>query len=64
MLKRNNVSDIHYYDYMNIGDDDLLIEKKVNMQNTIIFTGAMLNNNYDYYHADMRLLKCFYKLAG
>ena len=34
LLKKNNVSDIHYYDYMNIGGDDLLIEKKVNIQNT------------------------------
>ena len=52
---------------MNIGidsDNDLPFKKALNMQNVIIFTASIFNNNHIQYYPSVRLVKCLYKLAA
>ena len=37
-------------------DDDLSLEKILNIQTGMVFIGLMFNNNYNRYHNDVRLV--------
>ena len=60
LFKKTNNSNVYYHNYMKVGinsDDDLSLEKKLNIQNTIVFIGPIYKNNYNYYHHDVLFMK-------
>ena len=63
MLK-SNMSDVYSHKYMEIkinSDDDLPLEKSLNMENVVIFIRSAFNKNHNHYYYETFIGKSLYK---
>ena len=57
LCQKNNISDVHFHKYIKSktnSDDDLPLEKAVNMFNAVLLINSVFNKNHNYYY-----YKCF-----
>ena len=64
MLK-SNTSDVYFQNYLKIkinSDDDLLLEKTLNMHNAVILIKSLFNKNHNHYYYKVFLRKMFIRI--
>ena len=65
IMLKSNISDVYSHKYTKIkinSDNDLPLEKTINMQNVAIVIKSIFNKNHNYFYLEMLLEKCSYNI--
>ena len=67
IMLKSNISDVYSHKYTKIkinSDNDLPLEKTINMQNVAIVIKSIFNKNHNYFYLEMLLEKCSYNISN
>ena len=67
VMLTSNISDVYYHKYVKIkmdSDDDLLLEKTLNMHNVVRHAKFVFDKNYNFYYNQVFLEERQYKFTN